>query len=302
MLERGLPTIIVRLLSYWYSSQRFLISWSTSLSAPFKVSNGVRQGGIMSPLLYNVFIDDLSKMLSESKIGCYVNNACVNHLMYADDSVLVSPSPFALQSLVNMCEQYANDNEITYNAKKTVCMCIKSKPCKNINVPSISLDGKLLKWVLIHKYLGVVLRNDMNDCDDMKRQLCAIYAKGNMMLRKFNRCSDKVKVTLFKAHCMNLYCCPLWICFNNRMYQKVKVAYNNIFRHMFGIRRREHVSCHYVSANILPFNVIIRKSIFNLKSRIENNSNLILSSIVNSKFFMLSSSMNCRWKKSLYMY
>ena len=178
------------------------------MSAYFTVLNGVRQGGIMSPLLYNIFMDDLSNLLRKSRVGCFVNNMCLNHLMYADDSVLLAPSPKAFQSLINICEVYALENEITYNVIKTVCMCIKSKRLCDISVSDM-LNGKCLIWVVSHKYLGIIIRNDRNDSDNMKRQLQAIYSKGNFIIQKFMRCSDNVKTVLFKAHCVNLYCCQL---------------------------------------------------------------------------------------------
>ena len=48
----------------------------------FNISNGVRQGGILSPKLFSVYIDDLSKFLMKSGIGCFINNVCFNHVFY----------------------------------------------------------------------------------------------------------------------------------------------------------------------------------------------------------------------------
>ena len=50
------------------------------------MSNGVCQGGILSPILFNIYVDDLSAKLINLKIGCKINDVYVNRLMYADDS------------------------------------------------------------------------------------------------------------------------------------------------------------------------------------------------------------------------
>ena len=60
------------------------------MSSVFTLSNGVRQGGVLSPYLFNVYMDGLSEMLNTCRTGCYSGVSKVNHLMYADDLVTVS--------------------------------------------------------------------------------------------------------------------------------------------------------------------------------------------------------------------
>ena len=59
------------------------------ISDYFSISNGVRQGGILSPKLFSVYVDDLSDKLVESKVGCSIDNLCMNHVMYADDIYII---------------------------------------------------------------------------------------------------------------------------------------------------------------------------------------------------------------------
>ena len=77
----------------------------------FYVSNGVRQGGILSPYLFIVYIDELSNMLNSAGIGCLIHNCCTNHVFYADDICVIAPSPSGLQGLLNICAKFGLEND-----------------------------------------------------------------------------------------------------------------------------------------------------------------------------------------------
>ena len=110
LLQRGVPAIFVRLLMFWYTHQEFTVRWGNTLSDNFLVSNGVRQGGVLSPALFRVYMDDLSTVLNTINFGCYFNSTMVNHLMYADDIILICPSVNGLQELINVCGNFGFDD------------------------------------------------------------------------------------------------------------------------------------------------------------------------------------------------
>ena len=77
------------------------------MSADFPhVNNGVRQGGIMSPLLFNFYVNDLSEQLQKLPVGCCCGDMVVNHLMYADDIVLLAPSGKGMQTIIDATYAY----------------------------------------------------------------------------------------------------------------------------------------------------------------------------------------------------
>ena len=81
----------------------------------FCVTNGVKQGGIISPMFFNLYMDDLSVMLNCSSIGGYIRTSFINHLCYADDLCLISLSSSGMQHLLNICNEYATTQKLLYN-------------------------------------------------------------------------------------------------------------------------------------------------------------------------------------------
>ena len=73
LLDLKTPIVIVRIVLFWYSKQTVCVKWGRCISDYFSISNGVRQGGILSPKLFSVYVDDLSDKLVESKAGLAKN-------------------------------------------------------------------------------------------------------------------------------------------------------------------------------------------------------------------------------------
>ena len=59
MNKRNVPLVIVRIIAFWYQTQTMCVKWGKVISTYFKVSNGVRQGEILSPKLFAVYVDDV---------------------------------------------------------------------------------------------------------------------------------------------------------------------------------------------------------------------------------------------------
>ena len=117
------------------------VRWGETTSDYFKVTNGVRQGSILSSFFFNVYMDDLSVKLNNMYIGCVVGSLIINHLLYADDLVLISPSSRGLHTLLGECEKYGIEHDITFNANKSAILCFRSNSTSKFIVPDFTLNN-----------------------------------------------------------------------------------------------------------------------------------------------------------------
>ena len=74
-----------------YSNQLCHVKWGDETSASFSISNGVKQGGVISPLLFGLYINELFLLLKQSGLGCHVGLTYAGAFGYADDIALVAP-------------------------------------------------------------------------------------------------------------------------------------------------------------------------------------------------------------------
>ena len=90
--KRNVSPLVLRLLLHMYTNQTLCVRWGHALSNLFSVKNGVKQGGVLSPILFAIYTDDLLKRLQETGVGCHMGDHFSGALAYADDITLLSPS------------------------------------------------------------------------------------------------------------------------------------------------------------------------------------------------------------------
>jgi hypothetical protein len=298
LIHRHVPLLIVRILMYWYVTQTFTVQWGNHLSEPFKVSNGVRQGGILSPYLFNVYMDELSGRLNNCHIGCCLNGVCLNHLFYADDSVLLAPSADGLQKLLNICSEFAKSKDIIYNIKKTKCMIFLPRWLRDLKEHIFYTDGKALSNVTKHEYLGVIICNNFKDDYAIRKEMKGVYARGNMLIKYFRKCSMEVKCQLFKTYCTNFYCASLWKKFNKSTMNSIEVAYKKMFRAFTHVKKGKTYFT-MMENNVTTYKALLRNLIFSFRKRLYDSTNVLIKTTVDSLHFLHSKSRRV-WDAYLY--
>ncbi|KAL0860141.1 hypothetical protein ABMA27_010448 [Loxostege sticticalis] len=246
--ETTVPPELTSLFKYWYDNQRNCVRWTDSKSDVYGLQCGVRQGGLSSPKLFNLYMNGLIEELSSTYLGCHMGGLCVNNISYADDMVLLSPSIGALKKLLGICEKYAVTHGLRYNARKSEFMVFQAGAAGNQRcVPSVTLGGVELNRVDRFKYLGHWVTDNLSDSMDMERERRALCVRCNMLFRRF------------------------------RTYSALRVQYNNAFRMLFGLPRHCSASSMFAETHMDSFYAIIRKRCASLWARVRDSSNSIVS-------------------------
>ena len=160
MLENGVPPVVVRCLMYMYQEQEARVRWGQVKSGEFGVSNGTRQGSVMSPVLWAVYCDPLIKRLRRLGLGAHVAGVFMGIACFADDVILVAPCHQAMQLMLGEVENFAMEYNIQFSTdpvpqrSKSKCIFMRGNSKNLVKPPELRLCGRLLPWVERASHLG----------------------------------------------------------------------------------------------------------------------------------------------------
>ena len=217
LIEKGLPPIVVRVLIYIYEKQSGFVKLAGLKSDSFGICNGTRQGSVLSPLLFSVYLDGLLKYLRRKGLGCHIGGIWYGACGYADDLLLMAPSRDVLQNMLKVCEDYANAHNLVFSTdpvpskSKTKCMYFCGRQGKRVKYPDpLILEGKELPWVEVAEHLGHTLHQVCTMDKDCQRAR-------NKYLRSFTDLKEELyfssPIQLLKAaqiYCSDAYGAMLW--------------------------------------------------------------------------------------------
>ena len=128
--KKNIPLSIVNVIKSLYTKGSSQVKYGSHLSYKFSLSQGVRQGSVLSPHLYNIYTDDLLRCIQDNAIdGTTLHEQFTGILMYADDIILMSTTLKGMRNLIDTVTRISRENCINFNADKTEFCISKGNDC-----------------------------------------------------------------------------------------------------------------------------------------------------------------------------
>ena len=154
LLDNGITGKVFDSIRNLYNGDKTFIKINDKISQGNEVGKGVRQGCIMSPLLFNIFMADLPEKLSKKDSVSLEDKQKVNCLIWADDILLLTETETGMNHMLKDLDVYCKTNGLTINFDKTKCM-IFNKTGRLLRRNFIHGNSKI-ETVRSYKYLGLV--------------------------------------------------------------------------------------------------------------------------------------------------
>ena len=278
LLERNMPKPLVRLLLRWYKTQHLCVRWMGKSSDYFQVSNGVRQGGVLSPILFTIYMDSLLELLRACGRGCYWEDHFSGAMCYADDLTILAPCPDALRKMLVHCEEYAESHGIRFNASKTQLICFRRSSSPDSS--HFRFCGQLLPLVDSVLHLGNTLCYDLSDRLDVQRKTMAFIRQANSVLCRFKATDPFTKMRLLQSYCLSLYGCSLWRLDCSALHS-LNVSFNQVIRRIWSLPCNAHTAIvHSVGLTDSLFNIVFARFSKLYSSAVSHSSPLVRSVFV----------------------
>ena len=142
--------------------------------------------------------------------------------------------------------------------------------------PSFTLDGCPILVVDNCKYLGHFLSSKDDDDVDILHQNRLLYARTNLHIRKFGRCSKEVKLCLFKAYCMNFYGESLWECYSTTVLKRFEASYVKCIKMFFGYDKYHSVTMMLLDLGLPTMTTILHNAKVRLRICVTDHVNKLV--------------------------
>ena len=152
--DAGIGGLFLNAIKAMYTSVKYCIKLNDGLTSPIESSKGLKQGDVLSPMLFNLFVNDLKDIFDDKNEPVDLYNIKLNHLLYADDLILMSKTKEGLQACLDNLGSYCDKWNLRVNIEKSKTM-IFNPGSRNMNDHKFYLKDNELEPVKNFTYLGI---------------------------------------------------------------------------------------------------------------------------------------------------
>ena len=216
LLDRGMPAIIVRVIVRVYEDQYAWVRWGSSKSSMFSIVNGTRQGSILSPALFAVYVDEMLVELRKLGVGCTVAGVYMGAMGFCDDLLLLAPTRDGMQLMLDTCQRFAGKHNLQFSTdpdpqkSKTKCIFVCGNAKKKQKPNNLLLDGKQLPWVESAVHLGHVLHQSGTMEQDIRTKRARFIDESVEVRETFGFASPAEVLHAVKLYVGSHYGSMLW--------------------------------------------------------------------------------------------
>ena len=205
------------MLAFSYKEQLAWVRWGRNCNSEcFNISNGTRQGAILSPLFWSIYADPLLKRLRALGLGAHVAGLFMGAVCYADDVLLISPTRSAMQWMLYELEDFANESNVMFstdplpNKSKTKCIYMVGNK-RNLPKPAhLTLCGRDLPFVNQADHLGNTLTEDGDMEHDVEIKRAKFINSAVEIRELFKAAAPSEIVKAMKVYSSSFYGSNLW--------------------------------------------------------------------------------------------
>lgn len=269
--DRKMCPLMLRLLLYMYTHQSVLVSWCNFQSNSFPTSNGVKQGGVLSPILFTVYVDELICKLHKSGYGCYVGHWFMGVFIYADDIILLAPTRMALNQMLKICNDFSQEYKVKFNPEKCKFMIFSpDHDCTgSINFNDATIHSSKLEIHLGNHIGWTASKHNIN------RSIKEMYYHTNYLKAMFNSCSSDVVYKLFHTYCMPLYGLQLWD-LTDKTIESFYICWRKCIRNLLNLPYCTHNDLLQVIVNDIPADCQIHKRYLKFLHDLSHSDNEVM--------------------------
>ena len=161
LLNSGIKGKMFNILRDMFSKSNSRVKWNNEIGQSFENKYGVLQGGVISPNLFKVYMNDIHKYLGDD-CGVEIGDMFLNYLLHADDLVLISETRSGLQKLLNRLAIFCKHWHLILNKDKTQFMVLNKKYDTFPKEININYNGNLIPETDTYKYLGFLFGHTVN--------------------------------------------------------------------------------------------------------------------------------------------